>query len=126
MNMKIDEILLIDDDPVINLIHNKLIEKELPGYKTSVFTNPEDGLDYLRKHLKAEWHPLILLDINMPEMNAWEFIDRMQSLRQASTIPIAIVTSSIDQQDQLIAKEYAQIQQFFVKPFDPKDLELSK
>ncbi|MEQ9229448.1 MAG: response regulator, partial [Cyclobacteriaceae bacterium] len=103
--MKIDEILLIDDDPVINLIHNKLIEKALPGYKTCVFTNPEDGLVYLRKHLKAGWHPLIILDINMPEMNAWEFIDRMQSLRQAASIPIAIVTSSIDQQDQQRAEE---------------------
>ena len=118
-----EELVLIDDDPVINMIHAKLLEKAFPAKKVVAFTNPEEGIAYAKLRLaKSGWRPYILLDINMPEMSGWEFIEELESMQNGKELPVAIVTSSIDQQDKVKAAQYPMVRSFFVKPFNPNKL----
>ncbi|MFN4152436.1 MAG: response regulator, partial [Candidatus Sericytochromatia bacterium] len=69
------KIIVIDDDPVINFICKKFIQHLAPEIEVIGFTNPIEAFNYLKKYNKKENFP-ILLDLNMPEMSGWEFLDK--------------------------------------------------
>lgn len=114
-------ILLIDDDPINNMINQKKIQKLNPELGVLVAESGKEGL----KCCINEKPDLILLDINMPEMNGWEFMEEFVKLKLQ--IPVVIVTSSINKEDQERAKNYVLIKNYFVKPLsDDKIHELFK
>jgi CheY-like chemotaxis protein len=63
---------------------------------------------------------VIFLDLNMPEMDGWEFLQALQPRQQelAGRVKIYILTSSLDQQDQQTARDYPLVAGFLLKPFD--------
>ncbi|MFV8224557.1 response regulator [Christiangramia aquimixticola] len=116
-----NKIYLVDDQPISNFITKKLLQLE--GFTDGVidFTNPAEALDVVVEEEKA----LIFLDLNMPEMNGWEFLDAMR-LRKKSH-PIIILSSSTSNFDQAKAKEYPCVIKYVVKPMNKKKfLEISE
>lgn len=105
-------IILVDDQPIANFITRKLLEIE--GYNQNVidFTNPEEALVYLENKQDA----LIFLDLNMPEMNGWEFLDHLKS--KSLKHRIIILTSSTSTIDQNRAKEYDSVVKYVEKPLN--------
>ena len=118
--MKFNKILLIDDNDVDNYIHKQILTK--CNICTSIVTMSSaiDALEYLIE-LKAkpdEVPEIIFLDIRMPGMDGFEFLDQYQkfpdSLKNRSRI--SMLTSSQDQEDVAKAKKYPGVQLFLNKP----------
>ncbi len=119
---KLERIMLIDDDEGNNF-YNKFILREVDASEEIVvFQNGIDALNYLnQKHLVN----LILLDVNMPKMNGWEFLDEYEKLDQTSkdSIIVVMLTSSINPDDQQRAQSYSTVRKFMNKPIEPEMVE---
>lgn len=114
-------ILLIDDDAINNFIVQNTIIGAGIAAKTSSAENGQEGIDFLLKiaNSNSEDVPeIILLDINMPVMNGWEFIDNFRSISEKfkSRIKIFMVSSSVYAEDIQKAKDYPEIVEFISKP----------
>ncbi len=116
------ETWIIDDDKIICMLINKIVEKSgLP--KAKVFNNAQDALSILLENNVKEKNYLLLLDINMPEMNGWEFLDTLTTNSLQSNIHVVILTSSINQSDKDKASQYSIIFEFLTKPLKFENVE---
>lgn len=92
--------LLIEDDDIFNFIHNQIILQVIPDANITIFKYAQQALDYL-----GEMHPnfpdFIFLDLNMPEMNGFEFLDILSKTYtiDSTKTTIYLVTSSLDHRD---------------------------
>lgn len=71
----LDEIILIDDNRVTNTLNRQLIRQLFPDLSIKIFENGEDGLRYLIEAQDAQLKTLIFLDLEMPVMSGFEFLD---------------------------------------------------
>ncbi|WP_295182183.1 response regulator [uncultured Christiangramia sp.] len=115
------KIYLVDDQPISNFITKKLLEIE--GYQGTVkdFTNPREAMEFVSEDSDA----IIFLDLNMPEMNGWEFLEMLQSRNCRHRI--IILTSSTSKIDVDKAKDYPAVIKYMVKPMNKQKFsELSR
>lgn len=110
------EVIIVDDDPVSSYLTTEILSDYYPDIKIRCFNRASECLDFL---VKKEGKRLILLDINMPEMNGWEFIDRYS--QHDFKDRIVILTSSINSDDQERAASHDL--GFLSKPMRPEELE---
>ncbi|WP_348824874.1 response regulator [Flavobacterium aestuarii] len=119
-------IWVVDDDPIYQIIVNKLIKKSELFLNVSSFKNGKDAIDEFKKRLeeKEVLPSIILLDINMPIMDGWEFMDEIVVLKNQinEKIHIYIVSSSIAIEDKSKAAQYSEIISYLVKPLNNDDL----
>ncbi len=114
------KIVLIDDDPISNLINTRIIETHF-DFSTVVFTDAAAALEQLNHWLMDNTDVLpeiIFLDIDMPDMNGWEFLDELQLLPESmiEKCHIIMLTSSIDFEDIEKSKTYKVVRSFITKP----------
>lgn len=109
-------IMLVDDQSIANLIMRKFIEMKLQGYQVTDFTNPAEALQQLNR---VSPH-LIFLDLNMPEISGWDFLDKMQE--QKLDYKVVVLTSSTSQLDREKAETYSNVIAYYEKPFKPEEL----
>jgi CheY-like chemotaxis protein len=118
--MKKKEIWIVDDDNIYQIIVRKIIGKMELFSSFSSYKNGKDAIDALKKAAENNENipDIILLDINMPVMDGWEFMDEIVSYKSKlnQKISIYIVSSSIAVQDKDKAKTYAEILGFLSKP----------
>lgn len=89
------QVVLIDDDPVQNLINKKVITNHYPNYEIIDYTKAEKALEDIKNgEIKPD---VVFLDLNMPFMDGWEFLEALKGLN--ADFEIQILTSSIDQND---------------------------
>jgi CheY-like chemotaxis protein len=105
-----DHIVLVDDDIVTNKLHKMLIRKHHSDKRIVLFDNPEKALVYIQRHMPD----LILLDLHMPEINGWRFLEMMEELN--IFIDVVIVSSSIDPRERSKAKSFLCVKDFYTKP----------
>ncbi len=117
--MKIKTIMLIDDSEEEHYLTEYVIKKYDPSL---VMIQAYDGDEALAMLAEMEEHPsLILLDINMPRMNGFEFLEEYQKLYSSSVV---VMLSSSDQgSDKKRAFEYSVVKQYIIKPIEVQDLE---
>ncbi|MCV9930101.1 response regulator [Flavobacterium sp. LS1R49] len=131
-----DQILCIDDDPIALMLCKKVITKAAFSNEIITAQNGEEALLYFNT-LKYNTKPndldnkkprLILLDLNMPVMGGWEFLDHFSTSNYTdfNTTNIIILSSTIDPEDLEKAKKYPMILDFLSKPITQQMLEYIK
>jgi len=71
-------LLIIDDDDLIVFIHERIIIENKFNARPKTFSNGKSGLDYLQNFYDPDKRYFILLDINMPEVNGWDFFENIK------------------------------------------------
>jgi len=115
---KIDIACIIDDDPIFVFGAKKIMQYADFCSAYMIFHNGEEALTNLKSIIKAgeKLPDIILLDLNMPIMDGWEFLDEFTKIKTDKEITIYIITSSVDPADVNKAKEYDNINKYIVKP----------
>lgn len=115
-------ILLVDDNHSTNFLHRKLIEKMEVTAHIKVADSGDKAIHYLQQcdHSANSDFPdpeLIFLDINMPRMNGWEFMEEYKNLQfNTSNRTIIMLTNSPNPGDQAKARAVPEISAFYNKP----------
>lgn len=108
-------IYLVDDEPISNFITRKLLELE--GFTGCItdFINSEKALKAISQDNND---PLIFLDLNMPKMNGFQFIDKLK--KENNQFKVILLTSSNSKFDLAQAEKYPSVIRYMVKPLTKK------
>ncbi|TGK14498.1 response regulator [Leptospira stimsonii] len=120
MNPKVHCILLIDDNQADNFVHERVIRKGNFADQVISKQSGEGALQYLRNRATTnDPRPdLIFLDINMPGMNGWEFLEEYKALpkEHQGKIIVVMLTTSDNPDDRTKANEFGILADFKTKP----------
>ena len=114
-------IILVDDDPINNLINKRLITKLDISDTVEEYLDAEKAIERI-KSLKKKDKVLILLDINMPVMNGWDFLNFYTDKFSDRDDKIVMLSSSIEAQDRQRAFGYEVVDGFLEKPLTPEKM----
>lgn len=126
--MNMSRYLLIDDDDIIQFIHNKVVSSADPGAQIHAVFSVEKALEHLTS---LDWGALpdyIFIDINMPIQSGFDFLDALKSDHPALNAALLehskvfLLTSSVNPRDQKKAMEYPVIDQMLSKPLTPEKM----
>lgn len=131
-----DLILCVDDDPITLMLSKMVIKKAAFANEIITAQNGEEALNYFDElrlnNLGSEikrYPQLILLDLNMPVMGGWEFLDHFSQDEYASVFKkckVLVLSSTIDPEDIKKAKNYPMVLNFLSKPITKEMLEVLK
>lgn len=119
MKLQGKQILIIDDDEINNFIAGKLIKKIRENTVVNTCLNGLEGINYIKSKIDTDDFPdVIFLDINMPIMNGWEFLDLYSELNSEikKKVTINMLSSSVYNEDIEKAKLYPAVSTFISKP----------
>lgn len=124
----INSILLIDDDNIFNLINKETVKKGNFADKVSSYSNAKKALDELKRLCESDgkdFPDILFLDINMPVMDGWEFLDEFEKFPEhfLQNCRVFLLTSSIDPSDIEKSKNYRTVKDFISKPLSKEILE---
>ncbi len=116
--------MLIDDNEATNFHHQIIIEDADCCNELVVFEYADEALQYLKDDNKTA-PTVIFLDINMPRMNGWEFLDEYKKLgeHRKSQIVIVMLTTSLNESDRERAANISEVADFKHKPLMEEMLE---
>lgn len=131
MEIKSPIIALVDDDKVFQLTASRTLRAAQLTDKILQFENGEEALDFLKDNAtnSSTLPDYIFLDINMPFVDGWMFLNDYANLKTNLSKPIEIfmVSSSIDPRDMDRARQHADVAQYIIKPVSrEKFIELLK
>jgi len=115
---------IVDDDKLTSKLACLLISRANFGEEIVSFLNPQLALDTLMQNTKdhSNLPDVILLDLNMPVLDGWQFLDEFILLPIQKKIAIFIVTSSIDPTDIEMFKKYSVVKDYIMKPLTTEKL----
>lgn len=116
-------VCLIDDDKIYQFTARKILESTGLAKSILSFYNGSEAIGYLRENQSKEKDQLpdvIFLDINMPVMNGWQFLEEFHKMTQSlkKIITIYVVSSSVDDCDIQKSKAYTSVTDYIVKPIN--------
>jgi CheY-like chemotaxis protein len=111
------KVLLVDDQKITNFINLKVFEMVSVENQTIDYIDPEIAFKELGNHNPD----IIFLDLMMPRLNGWEFLDRMKA--QKIELPVVILSSSTSPEDFSRAEQYNNVLDYFTKPLQRDDIE---
>lgn len=120
----IDRAYIIDDDEISIFLTSTLLEAEKFARHIECYQYATAALEKLVKVSDNLLPQVIFLDLNMPELNGWDFLDTLmtQEERYLGKCRIFILTSSIDTQEKELARQYKLVSGFLKKPIDETEL----
>jgi CheY-like chemotaxis protein len=117
---------IIDDDEIYLFTVKRVLEMHKLSDTVLEFRNGQDAIDFFSKHQHNQkaLPDVILLDINMPVMNGWEFIEEFRKLQPVIAKPmnLYVVSSSVNSSDIDKAKSYPNVDDYLVKPISHAQL----
>ena len=120
-------VLLVDDSRATNFMHRELIRESDFAERVDVALDGEAALEFLRSGTRSEYFPpsVIFLDINMPKMDGFEFLEACKALPEGQRCALVIVmlTTSLDPGDRTRAMATGMVRDFHNKPLSRAALE---
>lgn len=121
-NMEL-ETLIIDDDKIVCYLHERLLKK-IGFLNVTFFTDSREALKYVTNSINKKF--ILFLDLNMPFVGGWEFLDRLSDGNFENKLTVYIVSSSIDERDHNKANNYNVVEAFLEKPLTYEKVEFIK
>lgn len=112
------KILIIDDDPGVIFLHEIIIKESKLSNHPLCFSDAKKAIEYIITTGESSSKLLIFLDINMPKMSGWDFLDILDKNEQKADIKVVMVTSSLSKIDKEKAKEFPLVIDFWEKPIN--------
>jgi CheY-like chemotaxis protein len=127
MNLEYINVLIVDDDEINNFIAAKLIKKVNNNSSVQTSLNGLEGINYIKSLLNDQdkMPDVIFLDINMPIMNGWEFLDEFENIKTLvnKETSIYMLSSSVYNDDIKKSETYSSVKKFISKPLTLEKLE---
>ncbi|MCH4822599.1 response regulator [Gramella lutea] len=130
MGQKVELACIIDDDKIyVNLV-KKIIEIKKLSENLLIYKNGKEALDYFKEIMQNttdedKLPDIIFLDLNMPVMDGWEFLNEFIKIKNKlnKKITLYVVSSSIDPRDLERAKSFNLVTDYLIKPIELKKFE---
>ena len=111
--------MVVDDDTMTAFINKRILK--IIGYsgETKVFHDGQEALHYMQNAFTNEKDlpDLILVDINMPKMNGWEFLDEFSKMNGINKeISVVMLTNSVNEEDTIRSSQYVVVDHMLNKP----------
>ena len=120
MYRRLNCVLFIDDDEATNYLHRLIIKRLDCAERLEIFQSAKEAIKYLggqgKYHNDNPIPDMIFLDINMPSMNGWEFIEQFRKIKTASPIILVMLTTSLNPDDEFLSEKIPEITCFKNKP----------
>jgi CheY-like chemotaxis protein len=117
---RLNLIFIVDDDPIHQQIAQIMIDRQGISNAMRTFSDAQEVLDYLREHQedRNQLPDVILLDLNMPVMDGWDFLKEYAGFYNTlpRSIRIYVLTSSIDENDRERVNAYSFVKGYLTKP----------
>ena len=122
---KFNHVCVIDDDPIYTYLTDKVMKMVDFSNHIEFFKDGEDALNSLKPRLRSGRNvpEIIFLDLNMPIIDGWQFLDEIVKINHKKKVIIYVVSSSIDPADTKRAESYSIVDKYVVKPITPEMLE---
>jgi CheY-like chemotaxis protein len=123
------DFIIIDDDSLNNKLCRNVIQKTFTDANVVAFTDPYAGLNYIAGHYSknnSDSKVILLLDISMPAMDAWEFLVQFGKLDQyiKNHVKVHVLSSSVNKQDMIRAQSNKDVEYYLVKPLTKESIML--
>ncbi len=123
------DFIIIDDDKLNNKVCRNIIERTYADAHITDFVDPQEGFDHIvHKYSKkdSDSKAILLLDISMPVMDAWEFLDRFENLDATikKRVKVHILSSSVNKQDMVRAEANENVEYYLIKPLTRESIKL--
>ncbi|GAB4417459.1 MAG: hypothetical protein OHK0039_27870 [Bacteroidia bacterium] len=116
------ELLLVDDDQIVQRMHKFAAVKNGLHPAPQVFMSGRPALEFiLARNTPGTLH-IVLLDINMPEMNGWDFLEALRQVPLQCLVMVFMVSSSVDIAAQARARQYPQVIDYITKPLTQQSI----
>lgn len=119
-------IYIVDDNLVSQFATQIVLEQSSSPCTVKCFDDGEQALDAIQASItKEEGLPkIILLDLNMPKVDGWEFLDQIKNTKNIKTkIDIFIISSFTNSQDRSRAHEHTLVEGYFEKPLSKTSID---
>ena len=120
MTPRVANLWIIDNDPMVSFYIKRLTELGALADIITIYDSPRGAVDYLLLHKSSLEHlpDIILLDIYMPEMDGWEFLQEFQKIKDKlmKNVEIHIITSSNHPKDISRAQSFPEVKSYLQKP----------
>lgn len=118
MNDNKPKVLIIDDDPGVLFLHKIIVKEGNLSNCPSSFFDAGDALEFILPLDSNTSRILIFLDINMPKINGWKFLELLGEKIKHADIKVVMVTSSLSKSEREKSKEYDRVIDFWEKPME--------
>ena len=117
---KLGKIMLVDDDNITNVMNEHLLKKKLTNCVVTKYLKGQEALKHLLEN-KSDQPDVILLDINMPDIDGWDFLDVL--MKSNVNVEVHMLTSSKNPTEKEKALKYPMVKSFLNKPLDVTKIE---